>query len=623
MLSIEVHIPHINNLNHEFIYALFYTTFPTTTKMPMLLAYQPSGIYRLHIDVPTSHVFKSLDAVVMQFAERPETHNLLTYAAALPIRKALRKEWFTVEFRDSAQPDAPRLAASCLCISAESWPITAGMNIEEFFLKCRMAYSNYEQMFERELNRLVMSREDLRTLLMTTFTFRLEALEVPNVTFFNISRDPAISPHMLNYLLSMACHYVGVSLLTFETACAKMLATDKSAQEIATNAPLMNTVVEAVNFACCIPSIMTPYSYDDFVDGKDGSVHHGERFTNMRVPARLLRNMDADCEEDGKHNAVVMYYMKHCVISAEQASQYPFLACANRLLASTMPASSLMLVKAANVAEANRSAVTDTVPVASDSTTGHMCALHLRNLDAAQVASGRKVLLVEDAKNGLSAVYFLEGTGNVRSNIQPFAPPMATVNQMLQARVRASPLSGFGQRLNMTRGEMRLHDPLFTPNNFYLCVDSVYPIHEHVRDGVVYVCCNSDNQRGANVADLASSNGGAYLYRMPQMDEETMALTETLMTFFCPEFELALTPLNPKVAMFVAEQNARMKRVDMDQTEYILSFMMNFHKITDDRWEDILLWIHAQEDIVFSDVECFGNIYDTPVVIIRLFFKAV
>ena len=56
-----------------------------------------------------------------------------------------------------------------------------------------------------------------------------------------------------------------------------------------------------------------------------------------------------------------------------------------------VPASSLMLVKAANVDEAART-VTEIVPV--NKITGHMCGLHIRNMENS-VKDGR-FLLVDD-----------------------------------------------------------------------------------------------------------------------------------------------------------------------------------------------------------------------------------
>lgn len=624
-MEITVNIPHINELRHEFIYALVYTTFD---RKPRLLAYQPSGIYVIRLDVDDNHVFRSHDAVIMQFAERPEQHNLLTYSAVFPIRKVLSQSWFVAEFVDTAQPaDAVRIAASVIGHgNTANWKMQSGMSTDELFLHFSLAVSAYQQAFDRLLGQMPMIRNDLASLLLTTYTHRLtwEApdgrsrfpLEFPNVAFFNVSRDPPVAPRILNYLLLMGCHYVGISLATFQIACAKMSDHNKSKDEITANQVLMDTAVEVINFGCSVPSLMTPYGYDDFVNGKDGSVHHGERFSNMRIPARLLRNMADDCEEEGKQNATLLYYTKNTVLSEEQRSQYPFLASAQGALIGAVPASSLMLVKAANVDEAART-VTEIVPV--DKTTGHMCGLHLRNMENA-VKDGR-FLLVDDANNKLNAVYFLEGTGNVRSDILPFTPAVSAVNKMLQARVHDSPLRGFGQRMNMTRcPTMQLHNPLFTPNNFYVTVDTVYPIHERVEDAAVYVCCSSEGMRGAPVADIVAG-GGAYLQKMPSPDDELKGLLETMMDFCCPEFELTLTPIDPKVVSYTESKNGLMKKVDMDQSDYLLSLMMNFHKITDDRWDEIIDWIHAQPDIVFSDAECFGNLFDTPVVIIRLFFK--
>lgn len=620
-MEVTLNIPHVNDVRHEFIYMLWYTTFD---KLPRLLAYEPSGIYTLHIDVPGDHVFRKHDSVIVQFAERPEQHNLLTYATLLPVQRLLARSWFVAEFVDTAQEvTAPRIAASAINSGNTRWPISReGMTVDELFMRFSLCVAAYQQAFDRALAAMPMLRGDLASLILTTFTHRLEGpgrrgLEFPNVAFFNVSRDPAVAPHVLNYLLSMGCHYVGISLATFEATCSRVCADDLSAAEAEANAQLFRTAVEAINMAASIPSLMTPYGYDDFVDGKDGSAHHGERFTNMRVPAWLLRLMADDCEEEGKQNSTLLYYMKKHVVVDEQREQYPFLVAAQGALKGVLPASSLMLVKSANVEEAART-VTEIVPV--DRTTGHMCGLHLRNADGATDTANGRFLLVEDARNHLHAVYFLEGTGNVRSDILPYAPDVAAVNAALQARVRDSPLRGFGQRLNMSRCATQLHNPLFTPNNFYVTVDTVYPIHESVDDAAVFVCCSSEGQRGAPVADLVAG-GNAYLHKMPPMDDELKSLLALMMDFCCPEIELTLTPISPRIVAAVAEKNALLKKIDMLKSDYLLSFMMNFHKITEQRWDDIVAWVHEQSDVVFADVECFGNLFDTPVVIVRLFFN--
>lgn len=615
-MKIKVSIPQLNHLKHEFIYAICYCTFNNEVR---LVAYQPSGIYHLPISAPSeTHRFRSYDSVIMQFAERSTTHDVLTYTAVIPIINCLTQEIFVVKFFDAVQNrDQYKFNASCSCERDEgtNLSIDQGISAEELFVRFTELVNEYKEIYDAALAGFSLVRSDLEYLIFTTFVHRT-GLNFPNVAFFNISRDPPLTAYVLNYLLRMGCHALGISLSNFEDGCKCITKSGKSLDEIAGCDRLMKTTRQAIDWACCFLSIMTPYAYDTFVNGKDASIENTERFSNMRVPSKYLENSGADCEEDGKQNGSVLYYMKHSNVE-DGDERFPFLTAVRPALKHSLPASSLMLVKSANVAEACQ---TDVLTVPVDKTTGHMCGLHIyREVSESNIS----VITLDDAAAfGVETTTFLEGTGAVRSNIEPYTPAVEAVYKSYQARIAGSPLHGFRQRPNMTRHDgLALHNAMRTPNNFYVVVDTVYPIHTRSEDAAVYLMCNDENKRGAAVSDIVMKDGGAYLKRLPDMSAELKSMMDVMIDFQCPEFPVDILPVASGIIDKVIAQNALLKKGDVDDAYCHLSFMQEFHKITDDCWTDLTTWINAQDDVVVADVECFGEIFRTPVVIVRLFFK--
>lgn len=614
-MKIKVTIPQLNHLRHDFIYAIVYTTFD---KKPRQISYQPSGIYHLDIEIDPARVFRSFDTVVMQFCERAKDHDVLTYTALIPVADCMSGRGpFIVQFFDAAQDrDKYQFRATCSCEFApdEHPAIEEGRTLEMLLNEFMQEVNEYRDTFNAALDGYERVRDDLVSLILTTFRHRI-GVDFPNVAFFNVSRDTPVAPYVLNYLLSMGCFGVGLSLLSFEEGCTEMARTGKTLAEAKDSVVLLRTVRQAIDMACCIPSVMTPYAYDTFVDGRDASVKNTERFSNMRVPSQWIENSGADCEEDGKQNGTMLYYMKHAVLDPGDAERFPYLAAVVPALQNSLPASSLMLVKSANLKEASK---TEVIAVPINETTGHMCGKHLC------VKGGDKlerIDLTNTDETGVERITYLEGTGAIYSSMEPYADAVAVLYKNYQVRVAQSPLAGMKQRPNMTRHKLDLHNALVTPNNFYVVEDTIYPIHEKVEDAAVYLCCDYQGRRGVPVADMVLPDGGAYLCKMPGMSERLKGLMEVMMDFQCPEFPLEITPIKPEIVKKVADYNAQMKKGDIEEAYCTMAFTENFHKLTEDRWKCVIEWINGQSDVVMADVQVFGEIFRTPVVIVRLFFK--
>lgn len=609
---------------------------PTTRRIVYLFVYSTWGT-RIHVAPcpitgttgtiavdrpPHGTVLPHYASVVIQLAELIDCRVVLTGVALVPLHDLQPHFAKAIAFADEAQDDA--LIVEGTVDTPDDIPLfsTIEPDVPTLLARFEAATADYTSTADAFTEQYVPSRPDLPQLYMTTFAQRI-GRAFPDILFFDVERTGITQADVLEQLLRASCFYIGIGEDLFVSACGVLaeLGDNRNAGQPSeqTDLEVLETAVEAIVFAACIPAILTPYAFDKYVS-RFGDVRTGERFSSVRVPSVRRRDAAADCEEMSKSNAMLLLDMQTIEVVPPSAR---LLGAARRALGAATVYSTLMLVKNPNVDTAKDGAGAGESAVPLNASTGHMCGL--LQMHGARALSVATIPIAEPREHGLNGMYLAEGTGNIRSDIRPYAAPDADRNNAVQARIRESPFARhkWDQRLNMTHGTLFVDDVMSSPNNFYTVLKYAFPLYRGIDDARSYLAVNArEGTYGVPVSNMVTAGTDATLVRRPELTPEMRELCRAMMSFMPPEVPLTITrEPSPAARAEIAAFDARLRKGDPSSATRVLSFMKEYGETTVACLDEIVAWVAANTDIVHCDTMLFGEILHASLVMVRLFFR--
>lgn len=598
------------------VYFFVYSTWGNTFRLAPCPINETEG--SIIVDRPAEGtVLPHYSTIILQMGEMIDNRLVLTGVAMVPLADMQPHFVRAISFVDASQSDAVLLEGT-IYVAAEHLPLLSTIEPDLPTLLDRFdgAVEDYGRRADAFVATMDPSRADLVSLYMTSFKQRI-GHAFPDLMFFNMERSAPTDKTVLESLLRIACFYIGMEEGLFQQACqtiaevGKGINQPKGAQGI-----LLDTAMEIVVFAACLPAILTPYAFDKYVTAF-GEVKTGERFSSFRVPTKRRRDAVMDCEEMAKLVATLLFDM-------QQVEGLPggLLGAAKQALEGAGIFSSLMLVKNPNVDTAATGDNDTVVPL--NGSTGHMCGLLHAADHRYTVASIPLSKPREEDEGALNGVYLAEGTGNILSDIRPYEASHRATNEALQTRIRSSPFGIYKweQRLNMTHGTLFVDDPMSTPNNFYTVLKFAFPIYRGMQNARSYLAVNAAaHTYGVPVSNLVAAGTDATLLLMPEMTVETRALCSAMMGFIPPEMPLTIGP-DPSASAKrdVSDWNGRIKKGDPHRAAFVCSFMKDYGEVRHHAMEEIIVWVRQNADIIHCDMMLFGQIMHSTLLIIRLFF---
>ncbi len=577
----------------------------------------------IDVDRPAAGtVLPHYSTILMQMAELIDCRIVLTGVAMVPLHDLQSNFTKSVSFVDASQNNAVVLEGTVFTPDALPLFSTAEPDLPTLLARFDAATADYVKRADEFVETMEPARPDLPSLYMTSFKQRI-GRAFPDILFTNVERTPVTQPAVLDELLGAACFYIGIGEDLFVTACEALASGNQSSGHAATNpedVALLETAMETIVFAACLPAILTPYAFDKYVS-KFGDVRTGERFSSVRVPSVRRRDAVADCEEMSKSNAMLLLDMQ-TVENIPPAAR--LLAAAQRALQGAVVYSTLMLVKNPNVDSARDGANQDSA-VPLNASTGHMCGLIQVAPSSANAFSLAAIPVAKPRDGGLNGVYLAEGTGNIRSDIRPYGASDRDRNESFQARIRSSPFSTYKweQRLNMTHGTLFVDDVMDSPNNFYTAVKYAFPLYRGMENARSYLAVNARaNTYGVPISNLVAPGTDATLVRMPEMRPETRELCRAMMGFMPPEIPLTMPRAPSDTARReIAAWSTRLRKGAPQQATYVAAFMKDYGETTTRCLDEIVAWVDANTDVLHCDTMLFGEIMHTTLIIVRLFFR--
>lgn len=617
------------------VFSMHLRLVPTTRKIVYLFLYSTWGD-RVHVAPcpiagvdgvltvdrpPRGTVLPHYASIVIQMAELIDCRIVLTGVAVIPLHDLQPNFAKAVAFADTAQDSALILEGTL--VTPDDIPLfsTAEPDVPTLLSRFGAATDDYVRTADAFTDAYDPSRPDLPQLYMTTFAQRI-GRAFPDLMFFDVERTAITQADVLEQLLRAACFYIGIGEDLFVDACgavAGLSSDDLVPIRGDIDLEILETAIETIVFAACIPAILTPYAFDKYVS-KFGDVRTGERFSSVRIPSARRRDAAADCEEMSKSNALLLLDMQ-TIPSVPPSAR--LLAAARRALAGATVYSTLMLVKNPNVDTAKEGAGAGESAVPLNASTGHMCGLlQMRGEKTLSVAM---IPLAEEREHGLNGVYLAEGTGNIRSDIRPYATTDRDRNEAIQARIRDSPFARhhWDQRLNMTHGTLFVDDVMSSPNNFYTVLKYAFPLYRGIDNARSFLAVNAKERTyGVPVSNMVAPYTDATLVRRPDLTPEARELCRAMAGFMPPEVPLTITrEPSPAARAEIAAFDARLRKGAPAEATRVLSFMKEYGETTSVCLDEIATWVAANSDILHCDTMLFGEILHASLVMVRLFFR--
>lgn len=541
-------------------------------------------------------------AISLGLSEIVDNRKVYTASVVLFLAEMKYGEWHSVVFTDAANSNTVELSGSIMCQHLIQFDPTTPTHTD-VLLQYERGLEIYKRGMLAFLASFRLTHPELKDLDLITYMNR-NGFCYPGYTFMSVSKNKRISPHVLEYLLNMACFHADISGDDV-TRMVQDIVNEEGEWKM-----YLSALTDLILNACCIVSNLLNYDFDYAVDRK-GLKKAVERFSMLLTKIMKKGASQQDCEEMATLCTLICFEMKIADIDGVEDT-FPLLFRIKPLLKNAFIADVLMLVEAPNVDAATKQKVKELM--------GHMAGIYRVVEDGEEIT---ELVLAPSVDRPSTRVHMLEGTGPTSSDLRQLDDETRRIQSELDERLKKTPLGCWSQRRNLSTREIKLHNTAESINKFYLVLDQYFPIYEKEEDGCSFVSLNDEGKRGTPVPDVVLPHSGAKMVRAPSFPKEYLPALKTVMKYKFPENELAIEQLKHESVQRCLEINARLKKsvMPLPLNYMFVSLTYDYDKILNCEWESIIRWIADQPDILQADLRLFGRICKVSVVILKIIFK--